>query len=220
MTGRSTAKSILLLLAIVSVAGCATSPKPSAKPPASRPIVALDAQETIVLLPDADGAVGAVTVTRGGKEVTLTEAWTAAVLTDGGASITAQTLDRRQVEKDFAAALRSLPQAPEHFVIYFEKAMAEPSEEMRKQIAEIAELIHKRNAIDVSVIGHADNSGKEDANVAISRKRAESVADVLLSLGVPQAIMEVASHGSKIPLIPGTGDTAEPRNRRVEVTIR
>jgi adhesin transport system outer membrane protein len=182
--------------------------------------VAVDALETIVLLPDADGTVGSVTVSRGGKEVVLTEAWTAATVTGGADAISAHPVDRALVEKEFAAALAGMPVPPEHFVIYFEVAMTAPSEAMKGEIARIAEAIRARKAVDVSVIGHADNSGKEDANVAISRKRADAVAETLVSMGVSREIIDVASHGSRIPLIPGTGSIAEPRNRRVEVTVR
>ena len=62
--------------------------------------------------------------------------------------------------------------------------------------------------------GHTDGVGSRASNVALSQRRAQSVADYLVSLGVPRSRIEVRGYGPDRPL-PGTGRNS-PQNRRVE----
>jgi outer membrane protein OmpA-like peptidoglycan-associated protein len=62
--------------------------------------------------------------------------------------------------------------------------------------------------------GHTDGVGSRAGNIALSRRRAQSVADYLVSLGVPRSRVEVQGYGPDRPL-PGTARNS-PQNRRVE----
>jgi outer membrane protein OmpA-like peptidoglycan-associated protein len=62
--------------------------------------------------------------------------------------------------------------------------------------------------------GHTDGVGSRASNVALSRRRAQSVADFLISMGVPRSRIEVQGYGPDRPL-PGTARNS-PQNRRVE----
>lgn len=65
--------------------------------------------------------------------------------------------------------------------------------------------------------GHTDSRGSRVANVDLSRRRAQSVADFLVAQGVDRANIEVRGLGSQQPL-PGQPATAEA-NRRVEAVL-
>ncbi|MEA3013782.1 MAG: OmpA-OmpF porin, family [Sphingomonadales bacterium] len=62
--------------------------------------------------------------------------------------------------------------------------------------------------------GHTDSVGSRAGNVALSQRRAQSVADFLIAMGVPRARLDVRGYGPDRPL-PGTGG-ASAQNRRVE----
>lgn len=62
--------------------------------------------------------------------------------------------------------------------------------------------------------GHTDGVGNRASNVSLSRRRAQSVADYLVSMGVPRSRIEVQGYGPDRPL-PGTNRNS-PQNRRVE----
>ncbi|HYD14317.1 MAG TPA: OmpA family protein [Allosphingosinicella sp.] len=62
--------------------------------------------------------------------------------------------------------------------------------------------------------GHTDGVGSRAGNVALSRRRAQSVANFLISMGVPSSRIEVQGYGPDRPL-PGTSRNS-PQNRRVE----
>ena len=62
--------------------------------------------------------------------------------------------------------------------------------------------------------GHTDAVGNRARNVVLSQRRAQSVADFLVAMGVPRSRIEVRGYGSDRPL-PGTSGTSA-QNRRVE----
>ena len=69
----------------------------------------------------------------------------------------------------------------------------------------------------VLVVGHTDTSGDESHNEVLSLKRAESVADYLISTGVKANAIRVIGRGSKEPV--ASNETREGRiqNRRVDI---
>lgn len=82
-----------------------------------------------------------------------------------------------------------------------------------------------RNLLDypdsnVNVIGHTDDTGSDAYNQALSERRAQAVAGVLLGQGVTAGRVNALGRGETQPV--ATNDTAEGRqqNRRVEVIIR
>lgn len=73
---------------------------------------------------------------------------------------------------------------------------------------------------DVVVVGHTDNTGSASYNQALSERRAESVAEVLLSQGISSDRISIVGRGLTQPV--ATNETPEGRaqNRRVEIFIR
>jgi len=72
----------------------------------------------------------------------------------------------------------------------------------------------------VRVSGHTDTTGSKEVNKKISYGRAKGVVDLLTRGGVILSIIEITYHGSGNPAVPTTQGVAEPRNRRVEISIR
>lgn len=71
--------------------------------------------------------------------------------------------------------------------------------------------IAKNKTQSVFVIGHTDTSGTDEYNIALSERRAQSVADYLARLGTDPAKMQVVPKGETEPS--GLGDD---KDRRVE----
>jgi OmpA-OmpF porin, OOP family len=71
----------------------------------------------------------------------------------------------------------------------------------------------------VLVVGNTDSSGDERYNKALSLKRAESVADYLISTGLKADAIRVIGRGSEEPI--ASNDTREGRiqNRRVDILV-
>ncbi len=71
----------------------------------------------------------------------------------------------------------------------------------------------------VVIAGHADRSGPEAYNLALSRSRARSVAQALGERGIPESTMDVEGYGESQPRVPTDDGVREPQNRRVEIVF-
>ena len=73
---------------------------------------------------------------------------------------------------------------------------------------------------DVSVIieGHCDERGTREYNLALGEKRAQSVKNYLISLGISSDRVTTISYGKERPAVIGSNDGAWAQNRR-SVTI-
>ena len=105
----------------------------------------------------------------------------------------------------------TVPAAP---VLYFatdKDAVAAADVDKLKQHAEFLRA-HGRYLVRVN--GHADERGTPSHNADLSARRAQQVAALLSSFGVPAAQMSVASFGASMPV----GDPQRwDENRRVEL---
>jgi peptidoglycan-associated lipoprotein len=72
--------------------------------------------------------------------------------------------------------------------------------------------LEKESQKGVLVVGHTDSSGTEEYNIALSERRARSVADYLARLGIDPARLQVVPKGETEPT--GQGDD---KDRRVEL---
>jgi outer membrane protein OmpA-like peptidoglycan-associated protein/curli biogenesis system outer membrane secretion channel CsgG len=102
--------------------------------------------------------------------------------------------------------------------ILFDSGSAVIKAESYKTLADLGELLKADAGLRLSIEGHTDSEGADDANLALSQRRAASVKDYLGSaFGVAADRLEVKGLGETKPL--GANDTAEGRanNRRVEL---
>ncbi len=171
----------------------------------------------IVLLPDADGSVGKVVVRGKGGEQVLSQARTGVPLS---ADKTPEIIDEARLQRDFGQAMAARPMLPQRFVLYFQSGGVALTPESQALLPKIREAADGRPAADLSVIGHTDTVGKAETNEALALKRAELIAGMLKDSGVKALAVVVESHGERNPLVPTPDETAEPRNRRVEVSVR
>ncbi len=71
----------------------------------------------------------------------------------------------------------------------------------------------------VLIEGHCDERGTEAYNMALGAKRAESVKNFLLDLGVDNRILDTQSFGEEKPAVQGHDESAWSQNRRASFVI-
>lgn len=102
--------------------------------------------------------------------------------------------------------------------IYFDTAKAVVKPESTPALQEVARLLAADPSLKLWVVGHTDSVGSVDANMSLSRARAEAVVAALTSAhGVAPARLRGYGVG---PLAPVASNDAEPgraKNRRVEL---
>jgi OmpA-OmpF porin, OOP family len=69
------------------------------------------------------------------------------------------------------------------------------------------------------VRGHTDNRGGREANLLLSRRRAEAVAKALVQAGVGSDRVKSEGKGPDEPVAPNTSDDGRAKNRRVEFKL-
>ncbi|MCE3606083.1 OmpA family protein [Massilia sp. P8910] len=84
-------------------------------------------------------------------------------------------------------------------------------------VDEIATLMKKESALNLSVEGHTDNVGDKARNVTLSRERAQAVVQALVSDGIEGTRLSAAGYGAEKPLTDNSSDEARAKNRRVEL---
>lgn len=169
-----------------------------------------------VLLPSPDGSVGQITVTGANGSQVLSQASSGAAL-DGSTAPFA--VSPAKLQRDFGAAMAARPPLPEHFLLYFGQG-SELTPASKVLLAQVLERAKARSALDISVIGHTDTQGAANTNEALALERANTIAAELRQLGLPDVVLSVESHGERNLLVPTADEVAEPRNRRVEITLR
>ena len=101
-----------------------------------------------------------------------------------------------------------------HGVLRLRRRRASQASE-RDRLDANAACIEKSNGKNVFLVGHTDTSGTEEYNIALSERRAQSVADYLARLGTDPARMQVVPKGETE--LTGLGDD---KDRRVEFQWR
>ncbi|HEV8398065.1 MAG TPA: OmpA family protein [Vicinamibacterales bacterium] len=205
-------RSVLPLLALVlAAAGCV--PKKAQTPqPASSNLV--------VLLPDAGKTTaGRAVVSNDKGTVDLSEAGAAVRVASGEAPKSA-AVTPNDVQRIFGDALAALPPSPQHFVLYFRFDSEELTDESRRLVQDVLTVVKQRSDPEVVAIGHTDTTGTPIKNVELGLRRANAVRTLLIDAGLPAASVAVRSHGEGALLVQTADGVFEPRNRRVEITVR
>jgi outer membrane protein OmpA-like peptidoglycan-associated protein len=176
-------------------------------------------QDVVVLLPDADKAIGAAGVSNPLGAVDLDEAREAALVAANRAPVLTR-FSEADVKRLFGDALSALPPAPRRFTLFFRFESDELTDQSQALIAEVIAAAKAHAVQDVLVIGHTDTMGTQPANYGLGLKRALMVRNLLVAAGLNSSAIETTSVGELDPLVKTADETPEPRNRRVEVAVR
>lgn len=181
-------------------------------------------RDLIVLLPDADGKGGVITVTtQGGSQILDKPGYGIEVEDLNKPPVAPKPVEEKEVTDVFVPALSALPDQTSRFILfilYFEHNTTKLTHESKNLLSGVQKTIKSRNSNEVYVVGHTDLVGTEAYNASLSSRRANYVRDLLISSGTKSKTLFVSSYGKARPLVPTKDQVPEPRNRRVEVIVR
>jgi outer membrane protein OmpA-like peptidoglycan-associated protein len=102
--------------------------------------------------------------------------------------------------------------------IYFDTGKSEIKPESDTAIAQISKLLNNNASLKLYVVGHTDNVGTIDANMKLSKDRADAVVNSLItSYGVPAARLKSYGVASLAPVASNDSEEGRAKNRRVEL---
>ena len=104
-------------------------------------------------------------------------------------------------------------------IIEFESGKAALTDSGKAILDEMAAALQKVKGKKVEVIGHTDNVGLRDSNLALSHARAQAVRSYLADRGISQDMVMVSGQGPDRPVAENSSADGRARNRRIEFRI-
>ena len=129
-------------------------------------------------------------------------------------SIAAADRARAERERRMAEVRNALTAA-----VYFDYDQATLSDQARATLdAKIPVLQANANA-RILVVGHTDERGSDEYNLALGQRRAAAAKRYLVQRGIDGSRIETTSRGEEQPAMQGMDESAYSQNRRAEFEI-
>lgn len=173
----------------------------------------------VVLLPQADGSASSVIVKSATSEQILTTPYQR-VSGQENEPLKLDITTAADVLKGHPQLFTSLPPAPTKYTLNFMPGGTTLTPESQAALPKILADTAKRQGADLVVTGHTDTTGALLANDALSFKRAQVVAQLLVEAGAPATRTEAVGRGKRELLVKTADEVDEPQNRRVEIVVR
>ena len=102
--------------------------------------------------------------------------------------------------------------------VFFDYDKYNLQSETRQVLEKQAAWLKENGAVKVVIEGHADERGTREYNLALGERRANSVKDYLVALGVADNRIDTISFGKERSVAQGSNEAAWAQNRR-SVTV-
>lgn len=103
--------------------------------------------------------------------------------------------------------------------ILFDFGKATLKRDVEFNLVKIATILGQYPEMQIAVEGHTDNVGSEEYNLELSMKRAQAVADFMVTQGLSGDRLTVAGYGFSRPLEDNSTESGRQKNRRVDLVI-
>jgi len=112
------------------------------------------------------------------------------------------------------------PSAGKNYMVFFDFDRSNITDTAATTIRQAANDAKAGRTTRIGVTGHADRSGGDAYNMALSMRRATAVKDQLVREGIAAASIAVVGRGEEQPLVQTADGVREPQNRRVEIVLQ
>lgn len=103
--------------------------------------------------------------------------------------------------------------------VYFERASSVLKPESSAPLDAIVDYMHENSTKKMKIIGHTDLTGTFEDNMILSKERANSVKQYLVSKGVDPNRLSTDGKGPTQPMVEGTDEVSSKKNRRTEFVL-
>ena len=103
--------------------------------------------------------------------------------------------------------------------VYFDYDRSDLTENAKRLLAQVAEILVNENRFTVIVEGHTDARGTEDYNISLGARRSTIVRDFLIAYGVDGRRLVPVSYGKERPKVQGNDESAYSKNRRAHFRV-
>lgn len=103
--------------------------------------------------------------------------------------------------------------------VFFEYDSSELADTAQRTLQRQAEWLKMNPDVVATIEGHCDERGTREYNLALGERRASSVRNYLVSLGIDPNRLTVISYGKEYPEDPGENEIAWSKNRRAVTVV-
>ncbi|MGE8499474.1 MAG: OmpA family protein [Pseudomonas sp.] len=103
--------------------------------------------------------------------------------------------------------------------VLFDTGHADLKASANRTVLKLVQFLQLNPRRIVRIEGYSDSSGDKQENQALSRARAQTVADVLVDLGIDAKRIEVQGYGERFPVAENASEKGRAQNRRVEIVF-
>ncbi len=100
-------------------------------------------------------------------------------------------------------------------IVLFANDSAAINSSYQSEIGQMAGFMNENSKLSLLLEGHASKVGTSEYNLALSKRRAETVKNALITAGVSAQRLEIIGYGSTHPVLMAEGEQAAAANRRV-----
>lgn len=103
--------------------------------------------------------------------------------------------------------------------VLFDTGQAELKNSASRTVLKLVQFLQLNPKRIVRIEGYTDSTGNPEDNLKLSRDRAQSVADMLVDLGVDEKRITVMGYGDQYPVEVNASERGRAQNRRVEIVF-
>lgn len=103
--------------------------------------------------------------------------------------------------------------------VLFDAGHADLKASANRTVLKLVQFLQLNPRRVVRIEGYTDSSGDKQENLELSRARAQTVADVLVDLGIDAKRIAVQGHGEDFPVAENASARGRAQNRRVEIVF-
>lgn len=103
--------------------------------------------------------------------------------------------------------------------IFFAPGSARLASKSAPALDRVSAIAQDCAGLRIEIAGHTDSDGAAEANLRLSRARADAVARALADRGIDPARMLTLGHGESQPRVPNSSPANKALNRRIEFAV-
>lgn len=103
--------------------------------------------------------------------------------------------------------------------VLFESGTADLLEKSYEQLDVLLAYLVTNPTVEIIILGHTDNVGKEHDNLTLSEERATIIGEYLINKGIFKERLQMKGFGENQPLVSNETNEGRKQNRRVEFMI-
>ncbi len=103
--------------------------------------------------------------------------------------------------------------------VFFALNSHDLDDDAKSRLQDQASWLKQYSNVSITVEGHCDERGTREYNIALGERRAQSMKNYLIGLGIEAGRISTISYGKERPSVLGSNESAWSQNRRAVAVV-